>query len=83
MSRNEMTRDSAGHPDAVAPRGTAQARYRYRPEPIAPTMLLQIASQDIGQLTDIHATAPRHSPGTTPTTRAPRRRHDVGSAPPA
>jgi hypothetical protein len=68
VSRNELTRDSAGHPGATAPRGTAQARYRFGPEPIAPTMLLQIAQQDIGQLTDIQtaAASPRCSPGSRP-----------------
>jgi hypothetical protein len=82
VSRNELTRDSAGHPGAAAPRGTAQARYRYGLEPIAPTMLLQFASQDIGQLTDIQTTAPP-LPRTTPTMWAPRHRHGVGSPPPA
>jgi len=78
VSRNELTRGQRRSPLRGCFPGHGPGTIPHSPAPIAPTMLLQIASQDIGQLTDIPTTAPP-LPRTTPTTWAPRHRNGRGS----
>ena len=69
VDRNELIRDSAGHPHAATP-GQGPGAIPNCPMPVALKMVLQIAARNIGQLTDIEPSPPplpgSRQLGTTP-----------------